>query len=135
MTTVLKAGGSSVASEEKIQRILEQAHELDDLIVLIVSAQGKTTDRIVKAIESAKNGGPIPEPEEIFQEFEGLGIGNKDFRVTGIRDSVYGEFETLREQGSDKVKALEAYQKIFDQYPLSTKLTVAKKEYAQTANL
>jgi len=75
--------------------------------VLTVSAQGKTTDRIVKAIESAKNREPVPEPEEIFQEFENLGIDSGDARITGIRDSVYGTFEALRVQNPSKVKALE----------------------------
>lgn len=35
----------------------------------------------------------------------------------------------------NKVKALESYQKIFDQYPLSAQLNIAKKEQAQAANL
>jgi len=35
----------------------------------------------------------------------------------------------------NKVKALESYQKIFDQYPLSAQITIAKKEQAQAANL
>lgn len=35
----------------------------------------------------------------------------------------------------NKVKALESYQKIFDRYPLSTQIDIAKKEQAQAANL
>ena len=35
----------------------------------------------------------------------------------------------------NKVKALESYQKIFDQYPLFTQINIARKEQAQAANL
>jgi len=35
----------------------------------------------------------------------------------------------------NKIKALECYQKIFYQYPLSTQITMARKEQAQAANL
>jgi len=35
----------------------------------------------------------------------------------------------------NKIKALECYQKIFDQYPLFTQINIARKEQAQAANL
>lgn len=107
MTTVLKAGGSSVADERKITRILEQAQGMDDLIVLTVSAQGKTTNRIVKAIESAKNGESVPEPGEIFQEFESLGIGKRNTAADGIRDAIFLEFQSLQNPAPEKRKQLE----------------------------
>lgn len=107
MTTVLKAGGSSVADEAKIRRILEQSQGLDDLIVLVVSAQGETTERIIQAIMSAQNGESVPEPGEVFQEFENLGVDNRDARAIGIRDSIYGEFQALRRKNRDKIRALE----------------------------
>lgn len=107
MTTVLKAGGSSVADEAKISRILEQTHGMDDSIVLAVSAQGKTTDRIVKAIESARNGMHVPEPEEVFQEFESLGIGNRNTVADGIRDAIFLEFQSLQNPTPEKRKHLE----------------------------
>ena len=107
MTTVLKAGGSSVADGTKISRILKQAQGLDDLIVLTVSAQGKTTNRIEKSIESAKNGEAVPEPEEIFQEFESLCIGNRNLTANGIRDSIYAEFRSLQKPTPEKLRQLE----------------------------
>lgn len=96
MTTVLKAGGSSLTDEEKIQEILKQARGLDDRIVLTASAQGDTTERIIKAIDDGKAGKKIPPPEDIFQEFEGLNILGRDYyRATGIRDSVYRTFQDI----------------------------------------
>ena len=35
----------------------------------------------------------------------------------------------------NKIKALECYQKIFDRYPLSTQINIARKEQAEAANL
>ena len=52
---VLKFGGSSVANSENIQKVLaivEEASKKDEIVVL-VSAFGKTTDKLLAAANSA----------------------------------------------------------------------------------
>lgn len=97
MVTVMKAGGSSVADAAKIGRIIEQAKDLEEPIVLIVSAQGKTTTRIENAIESAKKGERVPPPDEIFQEFERTGVKTSNI-AAGIRDAAYGGIHALEKR-------------------------------------
>lgn len=51
MTTVIKYGGTSVATIEYIQRIAERLkvrHENNERLVVVVSAMGKTTDHLLK---------------------------------------------------------------------------------------
>jgi len=51
---VMKFGGSSVANPEVIDRVLDIAsREIERGIVLVASAMGKTTDRLVAAKEAA----------------------------------------------------------------------------------
>ena len=50
-TIVIKFGGSSVADNEKLQTVANKTinlYEEDNNIVVVVSAQGKTTDRLIK---------------------------------------------------------------------------------------
>lgn len=58
-TTVLKFGGSSVADNKKLKIVAEKIIDLYDKnhnIVVILSAQGKTTDRLIsEALELSKN--------------------------------------------------------------------------------
>ncbi|WP_255494447.1 hypothetical protein [Cetobacterium sp. 2G large] len=51
MRVVLKYGGSSVATLEKISKIADYIKELKekiDEIIIVVSAMGKTTDELLK---------------------------------------------------------------------------------------
>ena len=53
-TIVLKFGGSSVASYERLKMVAQKIIDLYDKgnnIVTIVSAQGKTTDKLIKESE------------------------------------------------------------------------------------
>lgn len=53
-TIVIKFGGSSVADNEKLQTVANKTiklYEDDNNIVVVVSAQGKTTDRLIKEAE------------------------------------------------------------------------------------
>lgn len=50
-TIVLKFGGSSVANNEKLKIVAEKIinlHNKKNKIVVILSAQGKTTDRLIE---------------------------------------------------------------------------------------
>jgi aspartate kinase len=65
MGTVMKFGGTSVASVEKMQAIAQfvrQRRETGENIVVVVSAMGKTTDRLV---EMATNLTETPDPREL----------------------------------------------------------------------
>ena len=53
-TIVLKFGGSSVADNEKLQTVANKIikiYEEENNVVVVVSAQGKTTDRLIKQAE------------------------------------------------------------------------------------
>ena len=53
-TIVLKFGGSSVADNEKLQTVANKIikiYEEENNVVVVVSAQGKTTDSLVKQAE------------------------------------------------------------------------------------
>ncbi len=65
MGTVMKFGGTSVASVEKMQAIAQfvrQRRETGENIVVVVSAMGKTTDQLV---EMAMNLTETPDPREL----------------------------------------------------------------------
>lgn len=50
-TTIIKFGGSSVANDEKLNLVAQKIinlHEENKRIVVVVSAQGKTTDNLIK---------------------------------------------------------------------------------------
>ena len=53
-TIVIKFGGSSVADNEKLQFVANKTiklYEEDNNIVVVVSAQGKTTDKLISEAE------------------------------------------------------------------------------------
>lgn len=55
MTTVLKFGGTSVKNIEKIKAIalqIKERYQLGESLVVVVSAMGKSTDKLVKMIHS-----------------------------------------------------------------------------------
>ncbi len=103
MTSVVKIGGSSLATLDSTLQIMKQLRDLDEDLVITVSAQGKTTDRIAHAIESARNGRRI-EPEEVFTEFEAMYTGlPKGNYLRGLRDSVFGEFGKILAKGREEL--------------------------------
>ncbi|WP_020578722.1 aspartate kinase [Actinopolymorpha alba] len=62
---VQKYGGSSVCSTERIKRIAERivaAHEAGHDLVVVVSAMGNTTDRLLRAAQEMDS---IPSPREL----------------------------------------------------------------------
>ena len=64
-TVVLKFGGSSVADNIKLNIVAEKIKEFYDKqnkIVVVVSAQGKTTDNLIKEAQTLSN---IPEEREL----------------------------------------------------------------------
>ena len=53
-TIVIKFGGSSVADDEKLKKVAYKTiklYEEDNNVVVVVSAQGKTTDKLIKEAE------------------------------------------------------------------------------------
>lgn len=90
MRTVIKAGGSSLKDVAGVRTLIGQAREIAGDRLVVVSAQGKETDRIIDAIQKSGNGGKPPKPEEIFREFESMGIPSSYHR--GVRDSIYMAF-------------------------------------------
>jgi len=57
-TIVVKFGGSSVADNEKLKIVAEKViklYEEDYNVVVVVSAQGKTTDKLIKEVEGLSN--------------------------------------------------------------------------------
>ena len=107
MTTIIKAGGSSVATPERlvggylggkpIPGIYPQLHGMDDRIIFITSAQGKTTDAIKKFIRDAndpKTVCPLPEPEDLFAYSTRFGITYSP-TSSARRYSVFREIEKI----------------------------------------
>ncbi|MBI4019578.1 MAG: aspartate kinase [Candidatus Aenigmarchaeota archaeon] len=84
MTTIIKAGGSSVTRPERlaggyvdgklVPGIFPQIYGMDDKIIFITSAQGETTNRIKKFICDAKTGKSLPEPEDLFADSTNFGL-------------------------------------------------------------
>ena len=64
-TIVIKFGGSSVADNEKLQTVANKTiklYEEENNIVVVVSAQGKTTDKLIKEAEELAL---VPEAREL----------------------------------------------------------------------
>lgn len=64
-TIVIKFGGSSVADNEKLQTVADKIiklYEEDNNVVVVVSAQGKMTDRLIKEAEELSL---KPDPREM----------------------------------------------------------------------
>ena len=64
-TIVLKFGGSSLADNEKLKTVANKIiefHKRANKIVVVVSAQGKTTDKLIKEAYELSN---IPDEREL----------------------------------------------------------------------
>ncbi|MBI2579702.1 MAG: aspartate kinase [Candidatus Aenigmarchaeota archaeon] len=97
MTDIVKCGGGTLDSMEKIQRIIDQWGIFDDNVVFIASANGGTTNRIKDAIRHAENGGSV-DPEAVFEGFEHiyrLLPSRSRPLLDSRRDSIYNEFRRM----------------------------------------
>jgi|SRR3989344_443460 len=113
MTTIIKAGGSSVATPERlvggyvngehVTGIFPQLNEIRDRIIFITSAQGNTTDKIEGAIKKALLGERIPDVAEIFERSADFGL-QYGLASQGIRHSIFADFERLQAKDSNAMK-------------------------------
>ncbi len=92
-TNIIKLGGTSVDIEEKMVRVAQQVKDdfAEEQIFLVLSAMGKTTDKIDNAIKEAKEG-KMTSPEEVYVEFEKSTLSSK---LRGYRDSIYLSFSEM----------------------------------------
>ncbi|MDI6806347.1 MAG: aspartate kinase [Candidatus Aenigmarchaeota archaeon] len=96
-STVLKFGGTSVETIEKIEQIAKQIKDnfSEEKLFVVVSAMGNTTDRIEGAIKNAKE--KLENPEDVYREFELAYQHHTNTHIQNFRDSIYQSFHnTLR---------------------------------------
>ena len=66
---VLKFGGSSVANNEKLQMVAKRVtkiYDKGDKVVVVLSAQGKTTDKLIKEANELSNNVPNRELDALL---------------------------------------------------------------------
>ncbi len=83
--TILKFGGSSLFGEEQLQKVVNiiKAEYEKNSIVLVVSARGKTTDKLIELYKLAKLG------EDFSTKFEELiTYSSKDFPIDCIENDL-----------------------------------------------
>lgn len=92
-TNIVKLGGTSVDTVNKMEKIAHQVKDdfAGEQMFLVVSAMGKTTDRIVEAIENAREG-KVTEPGMVYRETENFSLSNN---LRGYKDSLYLQFPSL----------------------------------------
>lgn len=95
MTSIIKIGGKSCETGEQMGRLTQAFEEWDGNIVAVVSAQGRTTDRIEDAIKEAREGKAL-QPKQIFGEFENAYNWLNDKNLSGLRDAAYSDFERIK---------------------------------------
>ncbi len=85
MRIVMKFGGTSLASAERIKHVAElvKSHLRDNEVVVVCSAAGDTTDTLITLVEKARKG-RHEEVEEILSGIESLHNGLLD-AVTDLR--------------------------------------------------
>lgn len=94
MNRVLKFGGTSVEDMERMKLIGQQINDYSsgDMVYIVVSAMGDTTDRIGRAVDDAKHG-KYADPEDVYGLFENARIkaGNNagSIALDGHRDAIY----------------------------------------------
>ena len=72
-TIVLKLGGSSVADNEKLKVVAKKIiklYEKENRIVVVVSAQGKTTDNLIKEAKTLSKELPSRELDSLLSSGE-----------------------------------------------------------------
>src|SRR3989338_3949570 len=97
-TNIVKLGGTSVDTVNKMERIVHQVKDdfVGEQVFLVVSAMGKTTDRIVEAVEDAREG-KMTEPEMVYREAEKFPLSNS---IRGYKDSLYLQFHSMLKQAA-----------------------------------
>ena len=101
-TIVLKFGGSSVADNGKLQLVAERITKLYDKgnqIVVILSAQGKTTDKLIKEAKELSSNINNRELDSLLSSGEQISIaklgillnsmGYKAISLTGWQAGIY----------------------------------------------
>ena len=86
-TIVLKFGGSSVADNEKLKKVAEKIinlYEKDNNIVVILSAQGKTTDRLIKEAEELSNSVSDREMDMLLSTGEQISIAKLSILLNSL---------------------------------------------------
>ena len=101
-TIVLKFGGSSVADNEKLKQVANKIIDLynkNNKIVVVVSAQGKTTDKLIKEAEELSNNVEDRELDVLLSAGEQMSsaklsillnnMGYKAISLTGWQAGIY----------------------------------------------
>ena len=86
-TIVLKFGGSSVADNEKLKIVAEKIinlYEKDNNIVVILSAQGKTTDRLIQEAEELSNSVSDREMDMLLSTGEQISIAKLSILLNSL---------------------------------------------------
>lgn len=101
MTSIVKVGGKSCETSGRLERLARLFGEWDGSVVAVVSAQGRTTDRIEDAIKKVSEGKAQLQPEQVFEEFENIYRHLNDKNLSGLRDAAYSDMRRIKTEKLD----------------------------------
>ena len=87
-TIVLKFGGSSVADNEKLKVVAKKIiklYEKENTIVVVVSAQGKTTDNLIKEAKTLSKELPSRELDSLLSSGEQISSAKLSILLNSMR--------------------------------------------------
>ncbi len=87
-TIVLKFGGSSVADNEKLKVVAKKIiklYEKENRIVVVVSAQGKTTDNLIKEAKTLSKELPSRELDSLLSSGEQISSAKLSILLNSMR--------------------------------------------------
>lgn len=87
-TIVLKFGGSSVADNEKLKMVAKKIiklYEKENRIVVVVSAQGKTTDQLIKEAKTLSKELPSRELDSLLSSGEQISSAKLSILLNSMR--------------------------------------------------
>ena len=87
-TIVLKFGGSSVADNEKLKVVAKKIiklYEKENRIVVVVSAQGKTTDNLLKEAKTLSKELPSRELDSLLSSGEQISSAKLSILLNNMR--------------------------------------------------
>ena len=87
-TIVLKFGGSSVADNEKLKVVAKKIiklYEKENRIVVVVSAQGKTTDNLIKEAKTLSKELPSRELDSLLSSGEQISSAKLSILLNNMR--------------------------------------------------
>lgn len=87
-TIVLKFGGSSVADNEKLKIVAKKIiklYEKENRIVVVVSAQGKTTDNLIKEAKTLSKELPSRELDSLLSSGEQISSAKLSILLNSMR--------------------------------------------------